>query len=147
MARWELMTDHYLKVIDCEWEYNETDTETGRSVRKRYQVPEYLDAHKIVCWEGKGERKDIVFFGDPTPDMMPLDDEAREVSASFEDHWAYKPDTAEVPASQSIVANMAEVMSRPVEIPGLSDLVAQMAATTKTNQDLVESFARLKVKL
>lgn len=144
--RWELMDNHYLQVLNCEWEYQETDQETGRTFRKRYKVPEYIPKGTIVCREGLGERRDIVFFGDPTPDMMPLDDEARDLSASFEQRWAYKPDTTEVPASQAIMANMAEVMTRPVEVPGLSELVAAMAESNKVNRDLVEGL-RIKVKL
>lgn len=145
MARWELATDHYLKVPDCEWEYSETDQETGRTARKRYQIPEYLEKGAIVCWAGKGERRDHTFIGDPTPDMIPLDDEASEVSTSFESRWAYKPDGAEISSSQSIVNHIADVMTRPVEIPGLTDLVTAMSAQTKSNEAMVDAL-KIKVK-
>lgn len=108
MARWRLTEAHYLKVLDCFWEQTETDRDTGRQKRKQYPVPMHLNPNApsdwnyrpgnghitqggnsfdegaiIVCWEGKGERKDIVFIGDPTPSMEPLDDEAKEISAQF----------------------------------------------------------------
>jgi len=73
---------------------------TGKPVRKMYKVPKHLDprleddwTHRpennnmdgeiIVCWEGKGLPRDIIFEGNPTPGMLPLDDEAKEVSSHF----------------------------------------------------------------
>lgn len=144
--RWELMADHYLKVPNCEWELTETDIQTGRSKRQRFPVPEYLTKGTIVCHENLGQRGDQTFFGDPTPDMVPLDDEAQALTDSFTNHWRYKPEAGEVSASQSIFANMAEAMTRPVEVAGLTELVAGLTAQTKSNQDLVESF-KLRIKL
>jgi hypothetical protein len=99
----------------------------------------------VVCHEGKGEKRDIVFYGDPTPDMSPLDDEARAISASFEDKWRYKPDTAEVSYSQSMIDSFKheqeEIASRPqqVEIAGLQELVAMMGQMMVANQELVKT--------
>lgn len=144
--RWELSEDHYLHVEDCEWERTETNDQTGRVARQRLKVPEWLASGTTVCHKGQGERRDKVFFGDPTPAMVPLDDEARELSASFEERWAYKPEGAEVPASQSMFGKMADAMTKPVEVEGLKDLVSTLAATQKTNQELVDSL-KLRVKL
>lgn len=177
MARWKLMTSHYLNCADTVWEYKEVDRNTGRERRKQLPVPRFLDINDpgdwtnrwggvgvarggssdddggeiVVCHEGKGEPRDITFWGDPTPDMMPLDDEAKAISASFAEHWRYKPDTAEISYSQSMVerfeADKAEIESRPqqVEIPGLADLVNVMAQSLAQNQALMEKLANGKV--
>lgn len=97
MARWKLTAAHYLNVPGTEWEHKETSRETGKQVRKIYPVPMHLDPKAdsdwnyrphmgedgeiIVCYEGKGQPKDIVFEGLPTPDMEPLDEEARILSS------------------------------------------------------------------
>jgi len=165
MARWKLMTSHYLNCRDTEWEYKEVDRNTGREKRKSIPVPRYLDISDssdwtnswgnkdnatgeiIVCHEGKGEPRDITFYGDPTPDMQPADDEAKAISASFADAWRYKPDTAEVGYSQSLIdrfeAEKAEVESKPqqIEIPGLGDLVAAMAASQQQTAAILAQLA------
>lgn len=105
MARWKLLAAHYLTVEDCFWEQVETDRETGRQRRKQYPVPMHLDPKNpndcnyrpntgnvmtggnseeigsiVVCYKGKGERRDYVFIGEPTAEMEPLDDEAKAIS-------------------------------------------------------------------
>lgn len=94
MARWRLITPHYLNVPGIESEYKETDQQTGRQKRVTYPVPLLLDPASspdwnypgeiIVCHEGKGQHRDIVFIGDPTLDMEPLDDEAKALSSALE---------------------------------------------------------------
>lgn len=165
MARWKLATPHYLNVTELiEWEYQEVDRKTNRPVRRKFAVPRYLnpldpsdwtnrwgggdsaDGEVIVCLPGQGHSTDIEFLGDPTPDMIPVDDEAKALSASFEATWRYKPDTA-LPGdySQSLVdafqSEMAEVTSKPVEIPGLVDLVAAIASQTKQQGELIAHLA------
>jgi hypothetical protein len=109
MARWRLRNSHYLNILDpdtgepTEWEYKEQDATTGRMGRKIYHVPCLLDPNDpgycnypgeiVVCHDGKGERKDIVFFGDPTPDMEALDEEAEEISAALQSRWKHPIDT------------------------------------------------------
>lgn len=153
MARWKLMAPHYLKVEDCEWEYQEIDRKTNRQVRRKFQVPMLLDPRDpsywtnkwgreddaegeiIVCFADKGDSRDIVFFGDPTPDMMPIDDEAKAISASFTERWSYKPETDEGSYSQSLVdkfqLEMAtkESVQPPIQIAGMDQMMAQMAAS------------------
>jgi hypothetical protein len=131
MARWKLTESHYLNVLDCFWEQVETDRETGRQRRKQYPVPMYLNPNSptdwnyrpgnghitqggnsfdegtiVVCWEGKGERRDIVFVGNPTPGMEPLDDEAREVSSTFT--WAHPVDDLSPTFSEAKLSEAAE---------------------------------------
>lgn len=104
--RWRLMTSHYLNVPGTEWEHNESDRTTGKAVRKLYAVPALLDprnpndcnregdcvvAHAV---EGlRNERTDVIFLGDPTPDMEPMNDEAEEISNGLKDKWAHPIDT------------------------------------------------------
>ena len=98
MARWQLMSSHYLRVEDNEWEYRET-APGGKMVKKVYNVPRLLDKSDhscytdpqqgiiVVCHKGKGQPNDIVFFGPPTPDMMPLDDEAKKITELESKKW------------------------------------------------------------
>jgi hypothetical protein len=151
MARWKLACPHYINTNGTEWEYNET--KNGKVVRKRFPVPRFLntadpgdwttkwgskddeDGEIIVCHDGKGEKSDIVFFGDPTPDMIPQDDEARAISKTFETRWSYKPESAEVNFSQSLVDKfedaLAATQSKAAEIPGMSDLVGALTSLTQ----------------
>ncbi len=151
MARWKLATPHYLNTVEPnEWEYKETDRKTGREKRMRIPVPRYFspndpsdwnnrwggkdneDGEVIVCQPGKGEDRDYAFLGDPSPNMIPIDDEAKEISASFAERWKYKSDI-ETPGSysQSLIdkfqVEAAAIAAKPVEIPGLSDLVAAIS--------------------
>ena len=169
MARWKLVESHYLNTKDTQWEYKELDRDTGRERRKQISVPRYLNIEDpsdwtnswgnrdnktgeiVVCYEGKGEPKDIVFYGDPTPGMSPVDDEAKAISASFEAQWSYKPDGAEVSHSQSLIDRfeiekaLAESRPQQLEIPGLADLVALMAAQQKAQQELIDGLVRRKL--
>jgi hypothetical protein len=161
MARWKLATAHYLNTNDTQWEYNEANRTTGKPIRVRFDVPRFIDPRDpadwtkswgprdnsdgecIVCWAGKGDPSDIVFKGDPTPDMIPVDDEAREVSASFEDRWRYKPETSEISYSQALVdefqMELANKMTKPVEIPGLQELAQSVALMVQQNAELIKS--------
>lgn len=103
MARWKLTEPHYLNIPGTKWELTLTDRATGRPKRMTYQVPLYLhpdtptdwnyhdkrqdDGEIIVCHVDKGLPDDIVFIGEPTPGMLPLDDEAKAISGKFKDSW------------------------------------------------------------
>jgi len=139
-----------------EWEYTEQDRTTGRPKRVKFAVPRLLDPRDpgswtnrwgnkdnedgeiIVCHEGKGEATDIVFLGDPTPDMVPMDDEARTISASFEARWQSKPENSAGDIFQSLVdrfnIDIAEAQSRPVEVPGMAELTSAIGELVKVNQ-------------
>lgn len=170
MARWKLVTSHYLNCVEeTKWEYKEVDRATGRERRKQLTVPRFIDINDpgdwttswgprdalegevIVCLPGKGQPKDIEFLGDPTPDMIPLDDEAKELSATFEDHWRYKPESADISFSQSMVegfnAEQAEIQSRPtiVEVPGMAEMVAAVASLAAQNTELMKELTRRKL--
>jgi hypothetical protein len=100
MARWRLTEPHYLFTDpDTIWERLETDTETGRQLRRQYIVPAYFHHELQQDWTDKEEKGcfvcnghnpkkgDIIFKGEPTPGMRPIDDEAKEISKKFEVKW------------------------------------------------------------
>lgn len=96
MAKWRLTAAHYLNVPGIEWEYKETDRTSGRQARKVYPVPLLLDPKDPSCCNRDGDcivvrgdagRGEYQFLGDPTPDMEPLDDEARAISETFKGKW------------------------------------------------------------
>ena len=94
MARWKLNEAHYLfgyppdlAEEGTQWEYKETDRISGRERRKRFKVPFYFPADTVVCQEGKGQKDDFVFEGDPTPAMEPIDAEARAISEELRPNW------------------------------------------------------------
>jgi hypothetical protein len=103
MARWRLKAPHYLKVPGTEWEYKETDQGSGRQGRKIYIVPMYLHPEsvadqnypgEIIVSNGQGAQgKDIIFEGPPTPDMEPLDEEAKAISGRESHKWVHPIET------------------------------------------------------
>lgn len=105
MARWKLNTPHYLNVEGTEWEQTETPLHGGKQMRKRYTVPRLLDpkdpdcqnrdGEVVVCFVGQGQRTDIEFQGPPTPDMEPLDDEARLISEEMQSQWVHPIESLE----------------------------------------------------
>jgi hypothetical protein len=100
MARWRLLEPHYLYTDPgVKWEYTETDRGTGRQVRKQYDVPQYFHHESEADWTDKvagavivsdghnADPRDIIFKGDPTPGMHPIDDEARAITLKFKAKW------------------------------------------------------------
>ena len=146
MARWKLLSGHYLNVPGTKWEYSEINRTNGRPNRVEFDVPMLLDptdptmwTHKsspdegeIVVCQGNGDPRDIVFVGDPTPDMEPLDDEAREISAKFTKKWAaFGGGSSTVSFGENIVdqlqLELARKQSEPAPIPGMTELLSAMA--------------------
>lgn len=99
MARWRLTAGHYLNVPGNEWEYKETNRDTGRQQRVVFPVPMLLDpqdasAHnypgEIIVSNGKfPQPRDYIFEGPPTPDMEPLDDEAQAITDKERPKWIH----------------------------------------------------------
>lgn len=102
MARWRVTQKHYLHAKQygqpTEWAREETNRDTGRTFRKTMLVPLLIDPEDpfcqnrttgmcVVAREGTEQPGDIVFFGPPTPDMEPLDEEARKETDSFKHRW------------------------------------------------------------
>ena len=162
MARWRLTAPHYLNVPGTEWEHKETDQSTGKQARKVFLVPALLNPDTasdcnypgeiIVCYDGKGQGRDIVFEGDPTPDMEPLDEEAEAISATFRAQWqhpieslapngeSYSSDLLRMLEAQLLKAGKGEA-AQAVPNSGVSReefeaLQAQLAALMAQNAEL-----------
>lgn len=167
MARWRLAVSHYLLIDGTEWEYKELDRVTGRETRKRFQVPRLLDINDPLDWTEKvvgrdgsaiegfinvtngsgGDSSDIVFHGDPTPDMIPLDDEARNISASFAGRWKHPIDGLEGSYADSLLqqfqSEIAKVQStsKPVQVDGMAELLTAMTAMMQQNQEMLKTLS------
>jgi hypothetical protein len=79
--------------------------------------------------------------------MIPLDDEAKVISASFAERWRYKPDTDNAGNySQSLIdqfqTTMSEVVAKPTKIEGLDALIVAMTEVVKSNQEMTKHFVR-----
>jgi hypothetical protein len=114
MARWKLMEAHYLSVPGTEWEYKEANRETGRTARKIYEVPLYLDPKDSADWNDRvnelvvvsnkfdpAHPRDHVFVGPPTPNMEPLDDEAQAISDKESTKWIHPIESLNMTYSES----------------------------------------------
>lgn len=165
MARWRLTAAHYLNVPGTEYEYKETDRNTGKQARKVFLVPALLNPDDpsdcnypgeiIVCVEGKGQGRDIVFTGPPTPDMEPLDDEAEAISASHRPAWQHPIDSLPVNGDYSaqLFAMLEKQMSaalkgkpapnasaKGVDTEAFAKLQEQVASLIEQNAKLLEQL-------
>lgn len=155
MARWKLTAPHYLNVPGTEWEFVEVDTGTGKQVRHRHPVGLYLSpddpgdqnrqGEVVVCHEGKGLAGDRIFIGPPTPEMEPLDDEARAITDKMRPLWnnfsgsyGYGEGVLNDFQNQLTRAAMAQEPSNRKEI---DDLKEQMAELQKQNAELARKVA------
>lgn len=173
MARWKLTASHYLTVSGTAWEQAEVDQMTGRQIRKRYEVPMQLDILDPIIWNGNivrnprgevlggdivvayadkvHEPKDYLFTGEPTPDMFPLDDEAREISAAFEVKWKARPEE-DMPYGEKLMMQLMEKRAdmeskeSTVKIEGLPEVLASFGEMMKQNQALVMAITSGKTE-
>ncbi len=152
MARWRLLNAHYLRVPGNQWEYKETDRSSGKQIRRAFDIPQLLNPNDPSDWnykngdegeiivanrESDDHTRDIIFLGEPTPDMEPLDDEARKISAGFADKWKYQADPLSPSYSQSLVdgfhKEMEAVQAKQAAMPS-ADVAALTAAVTQMAQ-------------
>lgn len=166
MARWKLTEKHYLNVPGTHWEFQTVDRMTGRPQRKTFNVPLFLDPEDkdcwnyrgegmfedgsvIVCYAGKGESRDIVFEGAPTPGMLPLDDEAREISSKFS--WTptagiddeSKQNSYQNKLLLGMIDQMAELQTKATQAPMAAGMEQFLEAMTKMMAQQTEILARL----
>lgn len=158
MARWRLRTAHYIRVPGTEWQYAEQSQESGEQAMARFPVPRLLDPNDprscrsngecIVAYKDSALGRDWVIEGPPTPDMEPLDDEAKAISAEWEHRWTDPieslPGTGGFSQSilQKFEASLAAVAAgTPVSIAGASD--DALAKMQKQIDDLVARNAAL----
>lgn len=170
MARWQLTEPHYLNTKDTKWEFETKNRTTGRSERKQFNVPTHLDPNIesdwnyqdrignniidgkiLVCYEGKGEPKDIVFEGPPTPGMLPIDDEAKEISSKFD--WIPTKGLDENSqfnsfAQQTLIKLTEELKSTASapQIEGMSEFMKTMAEMMKAQTEILATLAGKKVE-
>jgi hypothetical protein len=167
MARWKLTEPHYLSVPSERWEHTTTDSRTGKPIRKMFRVPKHLDPRleddwnvRIngmdgeihVCHEGKDDPKypdrAIVFEGNPTPGMVPLDDEAKEISGKFD--WTPTQGIDEESQRHSFYAKLGDTLidqmtelkvARETVNPGMDKFMETMLAMMAQNQQILGMLA------
>lgn len=169
MARWKLMQPHYLNTPGTTWEYVENDRTTGKPIRRSFDVPTFLHPESPSDWNYKdGDDgyivvsnrqdnafpRDYLFASDPTPDMEPLDDEARAISASLADKWKHPIEGLPSNSggySQSLLDGLqgqladAQTKATEAQAEGMRDILATMAAMMKQNQELIATLAAGRV--
>lgn len=159
MARWRLQSAHYLNVPGTEWDQVEIRMDGKRRARKTLQVHLYLDPKDpsdhnypgeiVVAYAGKAQGADYIFVGEPTPEMEPLDDEAREITEALMSKWMNPidslPATGEMYSdvllrkfedaiNRIMTVNKGAVTSHPGEVadnPMVSALMQQVERLTK----------------
>ena len=161
--RWKLTEAHYLNVPGTKWEFTIQNRVTGKPQRKVFDVPLYLnpeadsdwnvregfDGYIAVCHEGKGNPNDIVFIGDPTPGMFPLDDEARALTAKF----AWKPTTGTDEEAKmasfgnqilnGLIDQMSDLQVKATQAQSVQGMDQLIAVMTQMMQQQGELIARL----
>lgn len=166
MARWRLRNPHYLNILNpktgrsTEWEYQETDQFSGETDRSVFKVPKLLDTADPKCYnypgqiivcrqdaDGKklGQPADIVFFGDPTPEMEPFDEEAEAISESLKSRWEHPIET--LPANGGMNSQESAFMAEMMKAFG-GMAAAQNQSVPKAEYDeLKERLAKLEAML
>jgi hypothetical protein len=171
MARWKLTEPHYLKVDGTKWEYNEIDRITGRPKRTQFDVPLYLNPNYeddlkgfgqgdvevalriIVVSDGNNAQpKDVIFFGSPTPGMLPLDDEAKEISARFAKVWDAPAEDGPSYAQrleERFIDQMGKLQTAAQAAPqpeGQASLMESMAAMMEQQTEILAQLAKGQVE-
>lgn len=165
MARWQLTEPHYLNVPGTKWEQTITNRATNRPERKTFAVPLYLhpdvesdhtrkdgfEGIITVCQgEGHPDGRDIEFLGNPTPGMLPLDDEAKAISAKF--NWEPTRGLDDVSQAEShtskimsgLIDQLTEMKTKTQEatgIQGMDKFMETMAAMMAQNQQILATLA------
>lgn len=154
MARWRLRAKHYLNVEGVDWEYKET-MQNGKQKRMTLPVPMFLDPDDasehtpmgsgeiVVALSGYAHQKnDLIFTGQPTPDMEPLDEEAEEISASYRDSWKHPIESLEGNYGETIANDLAAQLTKAIQAAGglaspQTDEVAKLRETLAQQGELI----------
>lgn len=164
MARWRLRNGHYLNTLAMEedklvagtqWEYKEQDRGTGRAARKMYNVPQLLDPKDpadcnypgeiIVCNEyNRAFPRDIIFLGEPTPEMEALDESAEAISALLQHKWEHPIDT--LPVNGAMNSDERAFMEKMMQ-SFVASIGAQMQSPPVNASVSKEEFDALKAQL
>jgi hypothetical protein len=170
MARWRLTAKHYINATRhgeiTQWMREETNRDTGRVARTLFNVPVYLDPDDprdqnypgeiIVAYEKGARPQDLVFTGEPTPDMEPVDEEAQKISDTTRPKWKHPIDSLS-PTGGNYSEALLTLLSKQLEeaanksgfAPRASGAIDE-AAFKKMQEDmkaLMESNAKLQAQL
>lgn len=182
-ARWKLTEAHYLKVKGIFWEHNQVDRKTGKPVRKQYPVPLFLDPLSlddmvthgqmdpnlpsnnpedwmIVVAHGESTfTKDVIFDGEPTPGMLPLNDEARAISEKFSKGQWQPTQGIDEESQRNSYANAVinglldqvhtlkeNAASGGQTISGMSEFMETMQAMMKQQTEIIGMLAQAQVQ-
>jgi hypothetical protein len=108
------------------------------------------DTGEIIVAQGAHEPKDYVFEGDITPDMVPLDDEAKKISAASAHKWKYAAENLNGTYADEMMKDLSEavdeIRSKSVSAPaeGMTELLTAMTAMMKQNQDILAALVAAK---
>jgi hypothetical protein len=144
----------------------ETNRDTGRVARTLFPVPTYLDPEDprdqnypgevIVAYEKNARPQDIIFSGEPTPDMEPVDEEAQKISDVTRPKWINPIDAIAATGgnySEALLAllqKQLEEAARKSGAPARAEGAIDEAAFKKMQEDmkaLQESNAKLQAQL
>ena len=167
MARWRLMAKHYINATrhgeKTQWMREETNRDTGRVARTLFNVPTYLDPDDprdqnypgeiIVAYEKGARPQDLVFTGEPTPDMEPVDEEAQKISDDTRPKWKHPIDSLSPTGgnySEALLALLSKQLEEAANKSGPPARAVDEAAFKKMQEDLkalMESNAKMQAQL
>ena len=158
--RWRLTEAHHLAIAvlpdgtRVEWEHKETSRESGRAVRKLYQVPMFLEPKDaadhnypgeiVVAHAGPGTLKaDYIISGPPTPGMEPLNEAAQELSDEGRHKWDNPIES--LPANGGMTGAETEFMRKMMEaFERIAPPRAEPKVDTNEVTELRDRLARLE---
>lgn len=168
MARWKLTEPHYLQVEGIKWEYSEVDRVTGRPKRTQFPVPLHLDpniesdaTHRHDAWSWdicvsnghNADPKDLIYTGPVTPGMLPLDDEAKAITAkAAKDKWCptagLDPESQNESYTNKLLSGFIDQMTlaqtsaqQAPQIAGLEEMLKSMTAIMAQQTQLLAALA------
>jgi hypothetical protein len=107
----------------------------------------------VVCDGHNPQPRDIIFKGEPTPGMHPLDDEAREISSRYRDKWSlpdkmfdlnqpgdYATHLADHFIQMQDKVNMQAAKAEEQRIQGFDKFMEGMTEMMKQNQQILTAL-------
>jgi hypothetical protein len=169
MARWKLIEAHYIFAKrdgqGTEWEYKEINRANGREIRKKFQVPMHLDpkvetdwTHRpdgpyndgivVVATADTTDSHDIVIDAkDVTPGMLPMDDDARKISAKLDERVTPIPGDENATYSERLLdkfiqqlADAKSTVTSAPATPGVEKVLESMTAMMEQNQKILQAL-------
>lgn len=165
MARWKLTEPHYLAVEGIKWEYSEVDRVTGRPKRTQFPVPLHLDPNIDSDWTHReleaiivsnghnADPKDLIYTGPVTPGMLPMDDEAKALTAqAAKDKWrptqGLDPESQNESYTNKLLSGFIDQMTlaqttvqQAPQIAGLEEMLKSLTAVMAQQTQLIAALA------